>query len=73
MALSPTPRSSTDSISVLMETQFVLKVEGVVEHIGIKAGLFRSIKAVCLHVTWKQEERKQNHATQDIKVGYVDK
>ncbi|KXJ24710.1 Integrator complex subunit 7 [Exaiptasia diaphana] len=68
LALSPTPRSSTEQISVLTETQFALKVEGIIEHLGVKPGLYRSIKAVSLHVSWAPDERKQTQAIQDIKM-----
>lgn len=32
LALSPSPRIPSEPISVTLDTQFVLKVEGVIEH-----------------------------------------
>ena len=37
LALSPSPRSPSEPISVTLDTQFVLKVEGVIER-GQKLG-----------------------------------
>ena len=37
LALSPSPRSPSEPISVTLDTQFVLKVEGVIE-LGQKLG-----------------------------------
>ncbi|KAL9954770.1 hypothetical protein ACROYT_G042345 [Oculina patagonica] len=58
LALSPSARSPSEPISVTLDTQFVLKVEGVIDH-GQQPGLFRDVQSVCLSVTWRAEEKKQ--------------
>lgn len=58
LALSPSPRSPSEPISVTLDTQFVLKVEGVIER-SQKLGLYRDVQSVCLSVTWRAEDRKQ--------------
>uniref|UniRef100_A0A8C6TRW9 Integrator complex subunit 7 n=1 Tax=Neogobius melanostomus TaxID=47308 RepID=A0A8C6TRW9_9GOBI len=50
LALSPSPRTSTEPIPVQSSQQLTLKVEGVVQH-GSTPGLFRKIQSVCLSVT----------------------
>ncbi|RMX39854.1 hypothetical protein pdam_00013450 [Pocillopora damicornis] len=58
LALSPSARSPGEPITVSLDTQFVLKVEGVIDH-GQRPGLFRDVQSVCLSVTWQAEEKKQ--------------
>ncbi|KAJ7390818.1 Integrator complex subunit 7 [Desmophyllum pertusum] len=57
LTLSPSARSPTEPISVTLDTQFVLKVEGVIDH-GQQPGLFRDVQSVCLSVTWRAEDKK---------------
>ncbi|KAK2560871.1 Integrator complex subunit 7 [Acropora cervicornis] len=58
LALSPSPRIPSEPISVTLDTQFVLKVEGVIEH-GQHPGLYRKVQSVCLSVKWQAEDQKQ--------------
>jgi len=58
LALSPSARSPSEPISVTLETQFVLKVEGVIDH-GQQPGLYRDVQSLCLSVTWRAEDKKQ--------------
>jgi len=58
LALSPSARSPSEPISVTLETQFVLKVEGVIDH-GQQPGLYRDVQSLCLSVTWRAENKKQ--------------
>ncbi|XP_067029171.1 integrator complex subunit 7-like isoform X1 [Acropora muricata] len=64
LALSPSPRIPSEPISVTLDTQFVLKVEGVIEH-GQHPGLYRKVQSVCLSVKWQAEDQKQQ--VSDIK------
>lgn len=57
LALSPSPRLPSESVTVTLDTQFVLKVEGLIEH-GQNPGLYREVKSVCLLVTWRSEDKK---------------
>jgi len=57
LALSPSPRTPSEPIAVTLDTQFVLKVEGVIEH-GQHPGLYRDVQSVCLSVTWRAEDKK---------------
>ncbi|XP_061741745.1 integrator complex subunit 7 isoform X2 [Nerophis ophidion] len=50
LALSPSPRTPNEPITVQNNQQLTLKVEGVVQH-GTSPGLFRKIQSVCLNVT----------------------
>ncbi|XP_067845048.1 integrator complex subunit 7 [Heptranchias perlo] len=63
LALSPSPRTPTEPISVQNNQQLALKVEGVIQH-GSKPGFFRKIQAVCLNVS----SSLQNKGVQDYKV-----
>lgn len=65
LALSPSVRSPGEPIAVIWDTQFVLKVEGVIDH-GQRPGPFRDVQSVCLSVTWRADEKKQQ--TPDGKV-----
>lgn len=58
LALSPSPRIPSEPISITLDTQFVLKVEGVIEH-GQHPGLYRKVQSVCLSVKWQAEDQKQ--------------
>lgn len=58
LALSPSARSPSEPILVTLETQFVLKVEGVIDH-GQQPGLYRDVQSICLSVTWRAEDKKQ--------------
>ena len=55
LALSPSPRSPSEPISVALDTQFVLKVEGVIER-SQKLGqsIVRSVNTIFYHsiVVW---------------------
>ncbi|XP_048107303.1 LOW QUALITY PROTEIN: integrator complex subunit 7 [Alosa alosa] len=50
LALSPSPRTTSEPIPVQNNQQLALKVEGVVQH-GSTPGLFRKIQSVCLNVS----------------------
>ncbi|XP_059841858.1 integrator complex subunit 7 isoform X1 [Hypanus sabinus] len=63
LALSPSPRTPTEPITVQNNQQLALKVEGVIQH-GSKPGFFRKIQAVCLNVS----SSVQNKGVQDYKV-----
>ncbi|XP_060687467.1 integrator complex subunit 7 isoform X2 [Hemiscyllium ocellatum] len=63
LALSPSPRTPTEPITVQNNQQLALKVEGVIQH-GSKPGFFRKIQAVCLNVS----SSLQTKGVQDYKV-----
>ncbi|XP_068683543.1 integrator complex subunit 7-like isoform X2 [Montipora foliosa] len=57
LALSPLPRVPSEPILVTLDTQFVLKVEGLIEH-GQNPGLYRKVQSVCLSAKWQPEDPK---------------
>ncbi|MBN3319465.1 INT7 protein, partial [Atractosteus spatula] len=63
LALSPSPRSLSEPITVQNSQQLTLKVEGVVQH-GSSPGLFRKIQSVCLNVS----STLQSKTGQDYKI-----
>ncbi|XP_078085952.1 integrator complex subunit 7 [Mustelus asterias] len=63
LALSPSPRTPTEPITVQNNQQLALKVEGVIQH-GSKPGFFRKIQAVCLNVS----SSLQTKGVQDYKI-----
>ncbi|XP_066562651.1 integrator complex subunit 7 [Amia ocellicauda] len=63
LALSPSPRSLSEPITVQNTQQLALKVEGVVQH-GSSPGLFRKIQSVCLSVS----STLQSKTGQDYKI-----